>query len=166
MSALHIFDMDGTLLRGTSGPIEISRRLDRLDALLALEHRWAVEEITATEFAREVRELWHDLPPEVVAEAFVAAPWIDGIDEVCADIAARGERSMLITMSPDFFANHLHDRGIDVVCATPFPPLPFAAPVDVAGVLNPTDKGAPGRGRAPGPGAAPRRVRGLRRLAL
>lgn len=47
---------------------------------------------------------------------------------------------MLITMSPDFFANHLHTRGLDVVCASAFPPLPFRAPVDPAGILNPADK--------------------------
>ena len=47
---------------------------------------------------------------------------------------------MLITMSPNFFADHLGARGIDVVRASRFPPLPFAAPVDPAGILNPADK--------------------------
>jgi phosphoserine phosphatase len=140
VSALHIFDMDGTLLRGTSASIEISRRLDCLEHLHELERRWAVEEITAAEFALEIRELWHELTPEAVASAALEAPWIVGIDVVWADIEQRGEYSMLITMSPDFFAEHLRERGVHVVCASTFPPLPFRGPVEPAGILNPIDK--------------------------
>ena len=140
MTALHIFDMDGTLLRGTSAPIEVSRRLGRLEPLEELERGFATEEITAAEFAVAVHALWEDLTVELVAEIFADAPWIDGIDEVCEDIAARGERSMLITMSPNFFADHLGARGIDVIHAAGFPPLPLVEPVDPARVLNPADK--------------------------
>ena len=140
MTALHGFDMDGTLLRGTTAPIEISRRIGRLEPLAELERGFAAEEVTAAEFAVEMRALWEDLTAELVAEIIAEAPWIDGIDDVCADIAQRGERSMLITMSPDFFAEHLGERGIDVVRASRFPPLPFAAPIDPVGILNPADK--------------------------
>ncbi|MGZ4176029.1 MAG: HAD family hydrolase [Solirubrobacteraceae bacterium] len=140
MSALHVFDMDGTLLRGTSASIEISRRIGRLEPLADLERGFAAEEITAADFALEMRVLWADLTAELVAEVVADAPWIDGIEDVCCDIAARGERSMLITMSPNFFAEHLGARGIDVVRASRFPPLPFAAGVDPDGILNPADK--------------------------
>jgi phosphoserine phosphatase len=140
MTALHVFDMDGTLLRGTTAPIEISRRIGRLEPLAELERGFATEEITATEFAVEMRALWQDLTAELVAEIVADAPWIDGIEDVCHDIAQRGERSMLITMSPSFFAQHLGDRGIDIVRASQFPPLPFAAPIDPTGILNPADK--------------------------
>lgn len=140
MSALHIFDMDGTLLRGTSASIEIARHLDRVAAVLELDRRWVSQEITEVEFALEIRELWHDLTPEMVAEVVLAAPWIEGIDAVCEDIAARGEHSMLVTMSPNFFADHLRERGLDVVCASGFPPLPFRAAVDPALILSPADK--------------------------
>ena len=68
------------------------------------------------------------------------APWIDGIEDVCRDIAQRGEHSVLITMSPGFFAEHLGVRGIDVVHASRWPSPPFAAPIDPAGILNPADK--------------------------
>jgi phosphoserine phosphatase len=140
MSALHVFDMDGTLLRGTTASIELSRRLDRLEPLADLEAGFAAERITAAEFAMEMRALWTELSPELVAEVASASPWIDGIQEVCADIADRGERSMLITMSPDFFAEHLLAFGVDVVAASRFPALPFARPIDPAGILEPADK--------------------------
>ncbi len=140
MSALHVFDMDGTLLRGTTAPIELSRRLNRLEPLADLEAGFAAERITAAEFALEMRELWTELSPELVAEVVSASPWIEGIAEVCSDIADRGERSMLITMSPDFFAEHLLEFGIDVVAASRFPSLPFAHALDPAGILQPSDK--------------------------
>jgi phosphoserine phosphatase len=140
VSALHIFDMDGTLLRGTTASIELSRRLDRLAPLAALEASFAAEQITAAEFAIEMRELWNELDAAVVAEVAGASPWIDGIADVCADIRDRGERSMLITMSPAFFAEHVLGFGVDVVAASRFPPLPFAAPIDPSDILEPADK--------------------------
>ena len=105
MTALHVFDMDGTLLRGTTAAIEISRRIGRLEPLAELERSFAAEEISPSDFAVEVRELWAELTAELVAEVVAGAPWIDGIEDVCADITERGEHSMLITMSPDFFAS-------------------------------------------------------------
>ncbi|HLI60673.1 MAG TPA: HAD-IB family phosphatase [Solirubrobacteraceae bacterium] len=140
MSALHIFDMDGTLLRGTTASIELSRRLDCLEPLAGLETAFAAERISAAEFAVEMRALWTELSPELVAEVVRASPWIDGIAEVCADIAERGERSMVITMSPGFFAEHLLQFGIEVVAASRFPSLPFTRAIDPAGILEPADK--------------------------
>jgi phosphoserine phosphatase len=140
VGALHVFDMDGTLLRGTSAAIEISRRIDRLEPLAELERGFAAEEISAAQFAMATHSLWSDLTAEAVAEVIADAPWIEGIDDVCRDIAARGERSMLITMSPNFFAEHLGTRGIDVVRASRWPALPFTAPIDPSGILSPVDK--------------------------
>jgi phosphoserine phosphatase len=140
MTALHVFDMDGTLLRGTTAAIEISRRVGRLEPLAELERGFATEEISAADFAEQTHALWADLTVELVAEIVADAPWIEGIEDVCADIARRGERSMLITMSPDFFAAHLGDRGIDIVRASRWPAPPFAAPIDPAGILSPADK--------------------------
>ncbi len=140
MTALHVFDMDGTLLRGTTAAIEISRRVGRLEPLAELERGFASEEISAADFAARTHALWEGLTAELVAEIVAEAPWIEGIDDVCADIARRGERSMLITMSPDFFAAHLGARGIDVIRASRWPAPPFAAPIDPAGILSPADK--------------------------
>lgn len=141
VTALHVFDMDGTLLRASTAALEISRRLDRVTEMTGLEGRYATGEIGEHDFAVAVRELWRDLTPELVSEVVDAAPWMAGIDEVCADIAARGETSMLITMSPDFFARHLHRRGIDIVHGSRFPAPPFTrAALETARQLLPADK--------------------------
>ncbi|MFC7966788.1 MULTISPECIES: HAD family hydrolase [Streptomyces] len=140
MSRLHVFDLDGTLLRGTTASLEIARRLDRLPELLLLEGEFAAGTLDTRGFAAAVCRLWAELTPEVVAEAFDAAPWIGGLPEVLADIRRRGEHAVVVTMSPDFFAGRLTALGVDEVVASVFPPLPLRGAPDPAGILTPADK--------------------------
>jgi len=140
VTALHIFDMDGTLLRETTASREISRRLGHTATLETLETTFAAGQLTTAEFAVAIHRLWDELTDDLVADVVAAAPWIDGIEEVCADITDRGETAMLISMSPDFFAHHLYNRGLHIIHASRFPPLPFTTPIDPGGILTPTDK--------------------------
>ncbi|MFD0690247.1 HAD family hydrolase [Actinomadura fibrosa] len=137
---LHIFDMDGTLLAGSTANLEVARQLGTLPELHELEARFAAGTLDTRGFSLEIHRLWQHLTPAAVAAAYAAGPWLEGIAEVCADIRARGEHSAVITMSPDFFARHLLDLGFDDVVASRFPPLPFTAPLDTAGILTPADK--------------------------
>ncbi|MFG2042418.1 HAD family hydrolase [Dactylosporangium sp. NPDC048998] len=140
MTVLHVFDMDGTLLRGSTASLQIAAALGALDPLVALERRFALGELDTRGFARELRSLWTGLTPAHVTAAFAGSPWLHGIREVCEDIRARGERSAVVTMSPDFFARGLLDLGFDEVIASAYPPLPFAVDVDPAAILTPADK--------------------------
>ncbi|MFG2001456.1 HAD family hydrolase [Spirillospora sp. NPDC048911] len=140
MSNLHIFDMDGTLLAGSTANLEVARQLGTLPELHALEARFAAGTLDTRGFSAAIHALWRTLTPAQVAAAYTAGPWLHGIPDVAADIRARGERSAVITMSPDFFARHLLDLGFDEVIASRFPPLPFTAPLDPAGILTPADK--------------------------
>jgi phosphoserine phosphatase len=140
MSRLHVFDLDGTLLRGTTASLEIARRLDCLSGLLELEAAFAAGTLDTRGFAAELHRLWHALTPELAIEAFTGAPWIGGLADVLADIRRRGEHSVVITMSPDFFATQLGPLGVDEVVASAFPPLPFRQAPDPAGILTPADK--------------------------
>jgi phosphoserine phosphatase len=132
--------MDGTLLRGTSAGLEIARRLDCLDELVELELAFAAGALDTRGFAAAVATLWGELTDELVAEAFQASPWINGLPDVLADIRDRGEHSMVVTMSPDFFAGLLRTVGVDEVAASRFPPLPLRRPPDPAHILSPADK--------------------------
>ncbi|MET7328878.1 haloacid dehalogenase-like hydrolase [Nonomuraea sp. NPDC005650] len=132
--------MDGTLLAGTTATLEIARHTGTTPRLLDMEARFATGELDTHGFSADLHSLWRDLTPQVVAAAYAAAPWLGGIAEVCADIRARGEHSLVITMAPDFFAHHLLELGFDEVAASRFPPPPFTAPLDPAGVLTPADK--------------------------
>ncbi|MDL4776889.1 HAD family hydrolase [Actinomadura xylanilytica] len=140
MGTLHIFDMDGTLLTGTTANQEVARHLGTLPELHGLEARFAAGTLDTRGFSAAIHRLWHHLTPSTVATAYTTATWLNGIADVCADIRARGEHSAVITMSPDFFARHLLDLGFDDVIASRFPPLPFTEPLDPDGVLTPADK--------------------------
>jgi phosphoserine phosphatase len=140
VTLLHIFDMDGTLLAGTTANLEIARALGTLEELIALEAEFAAGDLDTRGFSAAVHALWTELTPAVVAEAFAGGPWLGGIADVCADIRDRGEHSVVITMSPDFFARALLDLGFDEVVASRFPALPFREPLDPAGILTPADK--------------------------
>ncbi|WP_311621099.1 HAD family hydrolase [Streptomyces johnsoniae] len=132
--------MDGTLLRGTTANLEVARQIGTLAELTDLEVRFAAGELDTKGFSAAIRALWAHLTPAAVTAAFAAGPWLAGIEEVCADIRRRGERSVVITMSPDFFARQLLPLGFDQVVASRFPELPFTRPLDPANVLTPQDK--------------------------
>lgn len=140
MSRLHVFDLDGTLLRDTTAGLEIARRLDCLPDLLLLEDAFARGALDTRGFAAGLCRLWRELEASVVAEAFASAPWIGGMREVFADIARRGEHAVVITMSPDFFAQGLLAHGLREVVASRFPPLPLREAADPSGILTPADK--------------------------
>lgn len=140
MSRLHVFDMDGTLLRGTTASLEIARRLDCLPALRRLEAAFAAGTLDTRGFAADLCRLWRALTETDVAEAFAGAPWIDGLRDVLIDIRDRGEHAIVITMSPDFFADRLIRWGVGEVVASRFPPLPLRTAPDPAGILSPDAK--------------------------
>ena len=135
----HIFDMDGTLLHGTSAPVLLAAALGQSDGLAALEERFASGTTTAVEFAREIHASWGIVPADVVAHVFAQAPVLANVREVLDDIHARGERACLITMSPDYFAEQFVAFGFDAVFASRFPRTADVA-LDESAILNPRDK--------------------------
>lgn len=111
MSKLHLFDMDGTLLSG-SACLDISRHLGQIDAVNEIEARWALGRVGHVEFYELCLPLWVGLTDRDVDSVFAAAGWLEGVREVWADIARRGEHSAVITLSPQFFADRLLDWGV------------------------------------------------------
>jgi phosphoserine phosphatase len=135
----HVFDMDGTLLHGTAAPVLLAAALGQAEALDALEERFASGAVTAVQFAHELHGMWGVVAPEIAQRAFAAAPLLANVREVLADIRDRGERSCLITLSPDYFAEQFLDFGFDAVFASRFPRSAHI-PLDETAILNPRDK--------------------------
>jgi phosphoserine phosphatase len=135
----HIFDMDGTLLIGTSAPVLVAEALGRSDFLVELEDRFSAGTATAVDFARVLNEMWGVVPAEVARRAFAAAPLLANIREVVADIHRRGERACMITMSPDYFAEQFLEFGFDSVFASRFPRSAELV-LDEAAILDPEAK--------------------------
>jgi phosphoserine phosphatase len=135
----HVFDMDGTLLRRTSAPALLAAALGRAGSLADLEDRLSAGTATSAQFARAIHEMWGIVPIEVVRQAFLSEPLLANIREVLADIRDHDERSCLITMSPDYFAEQFLEFGFDAVFASRFP-RSAAAELDESAILNPEDK--------------------------
>jgi phosphoserine phosphatase len=140
VGVLHVFDMDGTLLVGTTASIEIARAFGRLPELVELETAFAAGGLTTYAFAVATADLYRGLTAGAVAEIFAGCAWLPGIAEVAADIRRRGERSLVVTLSPDFFAGLLTGLGLDEVRASTFPPLPLRRLPEPSHILTPADK--------------------------
>ncbi|MFI2187260.1 HAD family hydrolase [Streptomyces sioyaensis] len=141
MSKLHLFDMDGTLLYGSAAAVEISRRLGLEREIAELERGFSAGELTPVQFAQRACELWAaELTEFQVAAAFEGAPWLTGIQEVWADIRARGERCAVISLSPAFFVERLLAWGADTTHGSRWPAVPIRQAVDPAGILSSSAK--------------------------
>ncbi|MBD0708558.1 MULTISPECIES: HAD family hydrolase [unclassified Streptomyces] len=133
---LHLFDLDGTLIRGSAAAVEISRQLGLVKEIAALEEGFLQRGLTSDEFAVQARNLWADLTVDHVAAAFEGAPWLGGIREVWADIRERGDHCAVITLSPDFFVERLLDWGVDTAHGSRWPVLPFTEQIHRPHILD------------------------------
>lgn len=137
---LHLFDLDGTLIRGSAAAVEISRQLGLSREIARLEQDFLLRGLTPDEFAVQAHALWSELTPEQVATAFEQAPWLTGIREVWAEIRAEGGHCAVISLSPDFFVERLLDWGADAAHGSRWPAVPFTEPIHRPGILDASAK--------------------------
>ncbi|HEV7628416.1 MAG TPA: haloacid dehalogenase-like hydrolase [Streptomyces sp.] len=147
-SRLHLFDLDGTLIHGSSAALEISRQLGLDVEIRELELAFAAGGMTPPDFAERACALWSELTDAHVEAAFTEAPWLAGIREVWEEIRERGEHCAVISLSPDFFVGRLllqappspaggmGGRGADAAHGSRWPAVPFREPIDRAGILS------------------------------
>ncbi|MCX5055767.1 MULTISPECIES: HAD family phosphatase [unclassified Streptomyces] len=136
MARLHLFDLDGTLLQGTSAPVEISRQLGLEAETVALDQAISAGLIGPPEYAAQVYALWAELTEAHVSAAFEAAPWLERIHEVWAEIRQVGDYCAAVSLSPSFFVERLTGWGAHAALGSRFPAVPFTEPVDPTGVLS------------------------------
>ena len=110
MSKLHVFDMDGTLLKG-SACLHISDHLGKLREVNQIEEAWSRGEVGHVEFFELCLPLWGRISDEDVDEIFAKTPWHKNVQKVFHDIHARREYSAVITLSPMFFVSRLRQWG-------------------------------------------------------
>ncbi|MFF5974980.1 HAD family hydrolase [Streptomyces sp. NPDC012769] len=137
---LHLFDLDGTLIRGSAAAVEISRQLGLSREIQKLEQDFLLRGLTPDEFAVRAHELWAGLTEEQVTAAFEGAPWLTGIREVWAEIRAEGGHCAVISLSPDFFVERLLEWGADAAHGSRWPAVPFTEPIHRPGILNASAK--------------------------
>lgn len=107
---LHVFDMDGTLLRSTA-TIELARGVGQFEAGQEIETMWLEGRITDDDFWSTLLDICKDATEAELEDAFRSAPWMDGIAEAFADIRSRGEHIIVISQSPTFFVRGLEAWG-------------------------------------------------------
>ena len=107
---LHVFDMDGTLLK-SSASIELARQLGRHEEGLEIERLWHEGNISDTDFWTRLLGICRDATNADFDAAFHNSPWMDGIAEAFADIRSRGEAVIVISQSPAFFVRRLELWG-------------------------------------------------------
>ena len=107
---LHVFDMDGTLLRSTA-TIELARQMGQLEAGMEIERLWFEDKITDTDFWKRFLIICREATEADIDAAFYNAPWMDGIAETFSDIRSRGETVIVISQSPTFFVRRLQLWG-------------------------------------------------------
>ncbi|MFK4099584.1 HAD family hydrolase [Streptomyces sp. NPDC019531] len=136
MARLHLFDLDGTLLHGTSAPVEISRQLGLESETVALDQAIGAGLIGPPEYAQQVYALWASLTEAHIVAAFDEAPWLARIRDVWSEIRGRGDYCAVVSLSPSFFVDRLIGWGAHAAHGSRFPAVPFTESLDPAGVLS------------------------------
>ncbi|MET8541469.1 haloacid dehalogenase-like hydrolase [Kitasatospora sp. NPDC004799] len=125
---LAVFDMDGTLLPGTTACQQIARAAGDPELIDRLERDYRAGLIDSTRFAELALESWARAGTDLYRRAFDACPKIGGVTETLAALRARSVTTCLITMAPREFAECF--TGFDHVFASTYP----------TDILDPEDK--------------------------
>lgn len=139
MSRLYVFDMDGTLLPGTTACLEIAKHTGTTAELCEIESLFTSGVFSTAEFARAIHELWGVLDEELVRRSFDLAPKLENIQRVLDEVAKQRSLSCLITMSPGYFARQFGNYGFDYIFGSEFPDG-VDVPFDPTRILTPEDK--------------------------
>ena len=113
------FDLDGTLLRGTSVSAYLARRLGHAELLRDLEQQYAAGRISNSAVADATAAAFAGVPLAEIAEHLDVAPWIANIGAVVGHLQAAGNVVLVCTVTWRFAAEYLRRRhGFDAVSGT------------------------------------------------
>jgi phosphoserine phosphatase len=105
-----VFDLDGTLLRGTSASILLGQAVGRAREMAELERAFQANEISNSR-ASDICASWlRGLSTSDAADILGRGPWIDGIDEVLERLRASGASVLLATLSWRFASEIVRSR--------------------------------------------------------
>jgi phosphoserine phosphatase len=107
---LACFDLDGTLVRGTSVSQHLADRFGQADRMAELERRYAAGEISNSVVAEEQARGYRGISLSRIVEKLDDIPCIEGIDATLAALRARGIDSLLGTVTWSFAAEELRRR--------------------------------------------------------
>lgn len=136
MGCLHVFDMDGTLLRSTA-TIELARQMGQLEAGQEIERAWGEGTISDTDFWSKLLDICKDASPADFDDAFQSSPWMDGVAETFENIRSHGEDVIVISQSPTFFVRRLELWGVNETYGSA---VELGSPLEKSATLMPEAK--------------------------
>ena len=104
------FDMDGTLIRGTTANLFYAKLLGVEDEVIGLEKKFKAGQIESQEFALEVSNIMSGLTVDFVRENFDMVPVVDGIGETIELLNKLGIITVIATTSNRLFAECLQAK--------------------------------------------------------
>lgn len=107
---LACFDLDGTLVHGTSTCLHLSRALGHEDVLSDLEERYARGEISNAAVAETDARHYTGLALARVEELLADIPLIDGLAQTIEALRSRGIPSIICTVTWKFAAEIVAKR--------------------------------------------------------
>jgi phosphoserine phosphatase len=113
------FDLDGTLLRGTTVSRLLGEHLGYTAEIEDLERRFAAHEISNTVVADSSARHFRGFTRKAMWEVLAGGTWIRGIGETINALRARELRLLLTTVTWSFAGEYLVDRyGFDASSGT------------------------------------------------
>ena len=107
---LACFDLDGTLVLGTSVCLHLAEKLGHLDPLAQLEARYVSGEISNALVADGLGPYYAGLNLDAIEAHLTDVPIIKGVPSVLAALAEQGIESLICTVSWRFVARILAKR--------------------------------------------------------
>jgi phosphoserine phosphatase len=121
-SKLVVFDMDGTLLPGTTANLELARVLGQESMVRGLETAYHAGMLDNHRYAECILAMYTLLRPDHVEEAFANAPKLQGLEDLIIWAKVHGIRIAVLTTGPEFFARKFIELyGFDDVAGSLFP---------------------------------------------
>jgi phosphoserine phosphatase len=116
---LACFDLDGTLVRGTSVSRHLADRFGQSEQMAELERLYATGEISNSVVAEEQARNYRGIPLAQVVGKLSDIACIDGIDSTLTTLRERGIESLLGTVTWSFAAEEFRRRhGFAAVSGT------------------------------------------------
>lgn len=104
------FDMDGTLIKGTTSNLFYAKLLGVEDEVIALEKELKEGEIDSNIFMVKVSEIMHELTVDYVRDNFYKVPVVEGIGETVQTLKKAGISPIIVTTSNLLFAECFREK--------------------------------------------------------
>ncbi|MDP6705246.1 MAG: haloacid dehalogenase-like hydrolase [Alphaproteobacteria bacterium] len=138
-----VFDIDGTLLPGTTVCHFLAERMGHLEMIVEMEAAWHAYEIDNRTFSRRDAVNYRGVPVAEVEARLVDLPLIVGLDEVCRRLAEAKVPVKLASCTWSFAGRYLQRRlELDGHCGTEMAEADGVLLGRVARFCNERDKAA------------------------